>query len=195
MDDDKVKVTFDETRVVDDASKGTAAEIRFEAGKTYELSYRSADRWVKRGVAHFETDEDEAKAAGASSDVSLRMQDSDRSDPNAKREVPVGTGTATDGTAADGDGEVGTDYESMTAADLKTMADRRGVKAAGKNKADYVKALERDDVVKTAVGAGDFDTLHVDELRAHAEAHQIDLTGKSSKPDIVEAIAAHKPAG
>ncbi len=192
MEDGKVKVTFDETRVVDDASKGTAAEIRFEAGKTYELSLRSADRWVKRGVAHFETDEDAARAAGASSDVALRMQDSDRSDPNAKREVPVGT--ATDGKpGADGD-DTAVDYEGMKVEDLKALAEKRGVAVSG-NKSAIIKTLERDDAVNTAIKGRDFDALHVDELREYAEKEQIDLTGKSSKGDIVEAVSAHqKPA-
>lgn len=72
------RVRFLETRVVDDAFKGTARESRFEAGGVYELPVRSADRWVKRGAAVFNTVEDETKAIGASSNVSLAMLDSER---------------------------------------------------------------------------------------------------------------------
>lgn len=45
-----VKIVFDESRtVLDHAGEVEAA---FEAGKTYALPAASADRWIRRGVAH-----------------------------------------------------------------------------------------------------------------------------------------------
>jgi hypothetical protein len=95
------------------------------------------------------------------------------------------TGQGGKSSSAGGDTEV--DYEDMKVDDLKALADKRGVAATG-NKAAIIKALERDDTVRQAIAARDFEVLHVDELRAHAEKEQIDLTGKTSKQDIVEAF-------
>jgi hypothetical protein len=194
-----VNITFTATRVVDDARKGSQTEERFEAGKSYDLPSRSADRWVKRGVAHFTTDDDAAKGAGASSDVALKMQDADRFDPNASRVAAAGTGTATDSTGGGNGGRSGEapDYSAMNKADLKSLADSRGIAGTSSaSKPDLQKLLERNDVVTNAIAAREFDTLHVDELHAYAEKEQIDLTGKSSKTDIVKAIGDHaeKPA-
>ena len=47
----KVPVVFTETRVVDDERKGTEAEERYEAGKTYRLDAASAHHWIRRGYA------------------------------------------------------------------------------------------------------------------------------------------------
>lgn len=43
MSEAPVRITFTETRSVDD--------ITFEAGKTYELNPASAARWIRRNVA------------------------------------------------------------------------------------------------------------------------------------------------
>ena len=47
----KVAVIFTEERVVEDERKGTPAEERYEAGKTYRLDRTSADHWIRRGYA------------------------------------------------------------------------------------------------------------------------------------------------
>ena len=88
-------------------------------------------------------------------------------------------------------GEV--DYEEMKVDELKALAERRGVAATG-NKPTIIKALERDDTVRKAIADRDFEVLHVDELRAHAEQEQIDLAGKHSKPDIIDAISERHKA-
>ncbi len=190
---EKVNVTFTETRIVDDHRKGTSKEERFEAGKTYSLSARSADRWVKRGVANFTTAEDAAKATGASSDVSLNLQDAARSDPNASRVAAVGTGTATD-TGADADD--GADLSKKKLDELKTIAVERNVDITGLTaKADILKAIERDAEIKEALASGKFEDLTVAELQKVAADHEIDLTGKTAKPDVIEAVkAGYKPA-
>lgn len=188
-DNAKAKITFDETKVVDDENKGTPQEIRFEAGKTYELSLRSADRWVKRGVAHFASDEDAAKARGASSDVALNLQDRDRVDPNASRTQPAGTGEAKKPEGDGGDGA--DDLHKKTVPDLKTIAAERKVDIAGLTKKDeIIAAIERDGAIKESLAAGRFDDLTVAELQKVAADQEIDLTGKTAKPDVVEAVKA-----
>ena len=56
---------------------------------------------------------------------------------------------------------------------------------AGK-KADWIALLRRDDKVKAALAAGDFEVLTIAELTKVAEDQKIDLTGKTAKPEIVE---------
>ncbi|MCP1852801.1 MULTISPECIES: hypothetical protein [unclassified Bradyrhizobium] len=181
--DDKVNITFDQTRVVDNEHAGTANETRFEEGKTYPLSPRSADRWVKRGVAHFTTEDDAVKARGASSDVALKLQDADRQDPNASRRQPEGTGGKDN--ADDGD------LSKKTVAELQAIAAERKVDISGlTKKADIVAALENDAKVKAAIEAGNFDELTVPELQKLAADKNIDLGGKTAKADIVEAVKA-----
>jgi hypothetical protein len=190
-DNTKAKITFDVTKVVDDENKGTPQEIRFEEGKTYELSLRSADRWVKRGVAHFASDEDAAKARGASSDVALNLQDRDRVDPNASRTQPEGTGEAKKPGGDGGGDDDGDDLHKKTVADLKTIAAERKVDIGGLTKKDdIIAAIERDGAIKESLAAGRFDDLTVAELQKVAADQEIDLTGKTAKPDVVEAVKA-----
>jgi hypothetical protein len=199
-DADKVSITFTETKVVDDHRKGSSAEERFEAGKTYDLSPRSADRWVKRGAAHFTTPEDAAKAAGASSDVSLRLQDSDRFDPLATRAPAEGSGQATlalggEGGGKEAGGDEKTDYSHMKGPELKDLIKSRGLELNGASKnAEFITILERNDKVTAAVAAKDWDVLHVEELKDIAEKDTIDLTGKSTKADIIAAFDEHYKA-
>lgn len=80
----RVKVTFIETRVVQDHRVGTPDEERYESGKTYVLSPRSADRWVKRRVAYFVTQADRERAVGSSSDMSSFLSDPTRADQKVK---------------------------------------------------------------------------------------------------------------
>ncbi len=47
----KVKITFTETKVVNDEHKGTDNEQRFVEGKSYTLDEGSAHHWLSRGVA------------------------------------------------------------------------------------------------------------------------------------------------
>ncbi len=47
----KLKVTFLETRIVQDGLEGTPEETRFEKGKAYSLPESSARRWISRGAA------------------------------------------------------------------------------------------------------------------------------------------------
>lgn len=199
---EKVSITFDETRVVDDHRKGTADEERFVEGKSYNLTPRSADRWVKRGAARFTTPEDAAKASGASSDVSLRLQDSDRFDPGAQRAAVTGSGQATlplqeGGSGSDGGSTEPADYTKLKGPELKDLIKSRHLRIGDATKNDqFIAILERGDKVTAAIAAKDWEVLHVDELKEHAEVHEIDLTGKSTKAEIIEAIEAHynKPA-
>lgn len=177
----------------------------FEAGVTYhDLPLRFADRWVKRGVAEFASEEDAIKARGASSDVNLKLSDDDRGGDGTSQTLREGVQSSGESDAARaereaneaaagrkaGDNSGSTDYESMKVADLKSMASDRGVTAAGTAKADYVKALQRDDEIKTSLAAGNFDDLTVAELTTVAEQQNIDLTGKTAKADVVEAVKA-----
>jgi hypothetical protein len=194
-----VSVTFDETRIVDDHRKGTADEERFVEGTAYELSARSADRWVKRGVAHFTTEEDAAKAAGASSDVALSILDRDRFDPSAARTTVIGTGQAGGGQGGDAGAGAGggqkPDYSEMKGPQLRDLIKDRGLQIGNATRNDqFIAILERDDVVTAAIEAKTFDALHVDELKDLAEKEKIDLTGKSTKTEIVEAFDAHYKA-
>lgn len=193
MTDKLVSITFDETRVVDDERKGTPEEVRFEDGKTYQLSPRSADRWVKRGAAHFTTPEDAAAARGASSDVALNLQDTDRSDPNATRKQPEGTGGKESGS---GDGSGDDDLSKKKVDELKAIAAERKVDISGLTKKDDIlAALDRDAKIRAALEAGNYDELTIAELQKVAADQNIDLTGKTAKPDIVEAVkAGYKPA-
>ncbi len=198
-EDDKsgfASIKFTQTKVVDDERKGTDQEERYEAGKTYKMSLRSADRWVKRGVAEWASPEDQAKAAGAASDVAGRMQDADRYDPTATRIPPVGTGTATDG-EKDGEGEGAGDknYDEMTKAQLLDAAKARpGLSpTAGASKSDLQKMLERDDKVSAALEAGEYDTLHVDELQAYAERENVEVpAGTNTKAEWIEVVSKHR---
>ncbi len=85
MADDKVRITFTENRVVDDHRRNTPAQESYEKDKTYAMDARSADRWVKRQVARWSSEEDERKAAGARSDVSTMMLDTSKSDADPKK--------------------------------------------------------------------------------------------------------------
>ncbi|WP_454629540.1 SAP domain-containing protein [Bradyrhizobium cenepequi] len=189
---DKASITFDETRVVDDDRKGTPDEVRFEEGLTYELPLRSADRWVKRGAAHFTTEEDAANARGASSDVALNLQDQDRRDPSGARRQPAATG----GQAAGSNGNGASDLSKKTVAELKALAGSLGVDISGlTTKAEIVAAIERDVQIKSAIAAGNFEDMTVAELEKVAADQEIDLTGKSEKAEIIEALkAGYKPA-
>ncbi|NEV75472.1 hypothetical protein DYI24_00050 [Rhodopseudomonas sp. BR0C11] len=190
--DENVSIKFTETRVVDDHRKGTPEEQRFVAGKTYEMSARSADRWVKRGVAEWASDDDRTKAAGASADVNLVISDLNR------RQLGTASLPNKDGQQdleLDGGGDksvLKTDYNDLKVAELKALLETRGIPGGDvKTKADAVKLLERDDVVKAAIASGDYDALHVDELKSLAEQDFIDITGLTTKAEIVDAIKAH----
>lgn len=47
----KLKVKFLETVVVDDHRKGTRAQEKYTAGKTYGMTEASANHWISRGKA------------------------------------------------------------------------------------------------------------------------------------------------
>ncbi|WP_130576972.1 Rho termination factor N-terminal domain-containing protein [Bradyrhizobium sp. Leo170] len=184
-------ITFDELRIVDDNRKGTPDEVRFEEGESYDLPLRSADRWVKRGAAHFTTPEDAAKALGASSDVALNLQDQDRRDPSGTRRQPE----AVVGKGADSNGNGSSDLSKKTVAELKALAANFGVDLTGlTTKAEIVAAIERDVQIKSAIAAGNFDDLTVAELQKVAADQDIDLTGKTEKTEIIEAMkSGYKP--
>lgn len=78
-------IRFKETRVVDDARKGTAAEQRYEAGQVYDLPEPSALRWISRGLA---------VAAGPEEDQDDGAGDGAGSEPAAEPEPPRGKGKA-----------------------------------------------------------------------------------------------------
>ncbi|WBU27583.1 hypothetical protein OOZ54_12850 [Rhodopseudomonas palustris] len=189
---EKVRIKFTETRVVDDHRKGTPEEQRFDAGKTYEMSARSADRWVKRGVAEWASDDDRATAAGASADVTLVISDLNRLQLGTATDLPSNEGQQVLGLDGGGDDRARkTDYNDMKVADLKALLEARGIPGGDvKTKADAVKLLERDDIVNEAIAAGDFDVLHVDELKSLAEKDGIDVSGLTTKSEIVDAIKA-----
>ena len=46
-----MRVTFTETKVVDDHRKGTPDEERYEKGRTYDLSEAAGGHWIGRNVA------------------------------------------------------------------------------------------------------------------------------------------------
>lgn len=165
-DDGLVSIDFLETKVVQDERAGTANEERYEEGKTYRLSPRSADRWVKRGVAKFSTDEDAGKGAGASSDVSLNLQDRDRVDPTKFNAQPP-QGTDTPGYTPKKDPEA-----DKPAADAPAIDDEK---------------------VKAAVDARDFDSLTKAQLETLASGANIDVSSAKTKADLVAILGEKYP--
>lgn len=130
MADQKISITFLENRSVDDHRKGTAAEERYEKGKTYGFTDpRSADRWVKRGYAEYADEASMQAAAGASSDVSLGLSDRDRVSPSSEGKTgsramdPSTTGRPTDGPAANATTRTAADDEADRLAAINIPAD------------------------------------------------------------------------
>ncbi|MGE0289269.1 MAG: hypothetical protein AB7I42_26660, partial [Bradyrhizobium sp.] len=124
----KAAIRFLESRVVDDWRKGTPAEERYEEGKVYELEPRSADRWVKRGLAEFVDPASATIAQGASSNVGNQQLDRTKADQGSD--------------TGQGDGEE-IDLDKLKKDELEALAEERGVDISdAKTKADIIKALE-----------------------------------------------------
>jgi hypothetical protein len=93
------------------------------------------------------------------------------------------------GGGANDDGDV--NYDGNTVEELQRMAADRGIDSSGASrKADWVKLLKRDDKVKAALAAREFDTLTVDELKTVAVQKSIDLGEAKTKPEIVAVFEA-----
>lgn len=86
-------------------------------------------------------------------------------------------------------------YDKMTVEQMRAESDRRGIDSSkATKKADWIVLLERDDKVKAAIASGDLDVLTVDELKKLAAERNVDLAGKTAKPDIVDAVKAGQHA-
>ncbi|MBR2689172.1 MAG: hypothetical protein IKE42_15070 [Aquamicrobium sp.] len=149
--EEMVNITFTETRVVQDEHAGTAREARFEADESYDLNPRSADRWVKRGVAYF-TSEKDAVAKGASSEPPADDAESVDLEKLTKTQLEklaaergvnvVGAKSKADFLEAfrmHDEANAPFDYDAATDDDLKAEADRRGV--------DFSSITSRDEAV------------------------------------------------
>lgn len=137
--EDKVNITFTETRVVKDEHEGTSRETRFEADESYDLNPRSADRWVKRGVAFFTSDKD-AIAKGASSEPitdDSKSIDLEKLTKTQLEKLAGDRGVNVAGAKSKGDfleafrlheeENKPFDYDAATDDDLKAEAEKRGV--------------------------------------------------------------------
>lgn len=145
---DTVKIRFNTTRVVADEHEGTSRETRFEAGATYSLEPRSADRWVKRGVAEFVTTADAEKAEGASALPAVKLLDPARQSDGKKDPSPTevkdaeNAGQQSETGASDGKTalvDIPEDWKSLHHATKKKLArDISGAEAADTDAAEVV---------------------------------------------------------
>ncbi|MCK1577806.1 hypothetical protein [Bradyrhizobium sp. 174] len=93
--------------------------------------------------------------------------------------------------ASDGQGDGQQQYDKMNVEQLRTESDRRGLDSSKATKrADWLALLKRDDEVKTAIAAGNYDALTADELKKLAADRNIDIAGKTAQSDMVDAIKA-----
>lgn len=92
------------------------------------------------------------------------------------------------GNGGSGAGE-GIQIDKMTVEQLQAEAARRGLDSSkATKKADWLALLRRDDEVKAAIAAGNYDALTVDELKKLAADRNIDIAGKTAQSDLVDAV-------
>lgn len=106
-------------------------------------------------------------------------------DPKSMNDAGGGTGTGTETSP----------FDKMNVEQMQAEAKLRGLDSSkATKKADWIALLKRDDEIKTALAAGQFDALTVPELQKVAADQSVDVTGKTAKADLVDAVkAGYKP--
>lgn len=123
------KITFLQSRVVQDQHVGTDKQTRYEAGKTYELPLASCERWIRRGLARWA---DPEPAPAPQPEPEADPAAADTGEPQAGE--PAGDPPA-------GEVDIPADWRDLTWQQQRSLAAKLTTDPVG-NKAAAVAAIE-----------------------------------------------------